>query len=999
MGKSYSAFISYRHHEVDRAHAIQIQEGIERYSLPWTLARRLGVPAKLPECYRDEVAIPASSDLSREIDEALKSSRSLIVVCSPRTPESKWINAEVERFRELGRGDRILACVIEGDPEHVMPEALLALHRDAPDILSLPGSRVPAAADMRPKWGLSEAQAHRSAILRLVAGMFGIGYDDLVRRDLWSRRLRVAGYVGVILLLVLITAWGFSQEDRADEEIGKARRSAAKKVDEAERVARSERDTAVARKLADAAAQQLGLKRYSRAALLAKLAYRFSERGGGRARADVDPVLRRVLAVPEFGARIWEPAGGEAPWIVARHPAENILAIGGARDAAKTAWRDPGFVGFLDLRGNAEPEPLPNVGASPIWMSYSPHGTYFAACDYYGEIRIWRAAQPDAEPVRAQGHRLTQAAFSPDERWLAFVGSDRRARLLRLGRTDADVRTLEPRMPETPGIEHGDFAEHDAYSPFPLAFSPDGSRLAACARSVAVYLWDVAAPERPARSLRDPGDSRAIHFVLYFESDARVSAVDENDGDLRTWAVADGRLVSTRRIAYDASDEQYSYFFPTPDRRWILGCGELPNAVKLFDVAGGRHRVLALDGHNPTFGIVDGRNAYTAGYDGVVAWRIEAGASNPAARLTAADLGHDQSVGFDVLTGIVSMALGRNLVALGLNFPRAGGEPVALLPLDDLRRRPRFPRIGSDGRFFTGAGALALHPHDRLLVLAQSQGALWYWDCRDLDEPPEHLATLTETPLAAAFAAKGDPLAVLHARGVFVQEMFTDELRTHRLSGEGLCALALAPDGRFVAAAADDGRIVVWEPGVEAPVAGWQAHEGPVRALAFGDAYRIASCAVGEVCLWTHTGQRLVSLGIEKGTPHDLALRPDGRQLVVALGSATRLPATIDLNRLEEAVSKRKTTPGSIQVYDLRPEFLGNAPVSLSGPERGFTAVAYHPDGKSVLGATESRELWIWNADTDDLARTVSGLARGRLTPEQWAAVLGADVPYEGGDD
>jgi hypothetical protein len=51
------------------------------------------------------------------------------VVCSPRTPESKWINEEVTRFRELGRGDRILALLIEGEPKQSFPISLREIRR------------------------------------------------------------------------------------------------------------------------------------------------------------------------------------------------------------------------------------------------------------------------------------------------------------------------------------------------------------------------------------------------------------------------------------------------------------------------------------------------------------------------------------------------------------------------------------------------------------------------------------------------------------------------------------------------------------------------------------------------------------------------------------------------------------------------------------------------------------------------------------------------------
>src|SRR5438128_2600189 len=110
----YAAFISYRHAPTDRRWAMWLHRALETYRVP----RRLG------RCFRDEDELPASADLSREIDQALEQSRFLIVVCSPRTPGSEWVNREVERFREWGRHDRILALLVEGEPHESFPRAL-----------------------------------------------------------------------------------------------------------------------------------------------------------------------------------------------------------------------------------------------------------------------------------------------------------------------------------------------------------------------------------------------------------------------------------------------------------------------------------------------------------------------------------------------------------------------------------------------------------------------------------------------------------------------------------------------------------------------------------------------------------------------------------------------------------------------------------------------------------------------------------------------------------
>src|SRR5438270_9508914 len=130
-GHHYAAFISYRHADMDRRWAKWLHRALETYRVPRRLAAERGLPRRIGRCFRDEEELPASSNLSREIDAALERSRFLIVICSPRTPASEWVNREVERFREMGRGDRILALLTEGEPGESFPRALRQIRRAA----------------------------------------------------------------------------------------------------------------------------------------------------------------------------------------------------------------------------------------------------------------------------------------------------------------------------------------------------------------------------------------------------------------------------------------------------------------------------------------------------------------------------------------------------------------------------------------------------------------------------------------------------------------------------------------------------------------------------------------------------------------------------------------------------------------------------------------------------------------------------------------------------
>jgi len=189
----YKAFISYRHREEDRRWAKWLVARLETFRTPRSLVRA-GVPSRIGRLFRDDDEVPASNDLSHQIEESLTASQYLIVVCSPATPASKWVRKEIDFFRELGRGDRILALLIEGEPGESFPENLRHVphERIMPDgskLVELVDSE-PIASDVRDRPGETRKELERRAFLRIAAGLLGCTYDDLFQRERQRQRHR-----------------------------------------------------------------------------------------------------------------------------------------------------------------------------------------------------------------------------------------------------------------------------------------------------------------------------------------------------------------------------------------------------------------------------------------------------------------------------------------------------------------------------------------------------------------------------------------------------------------------------------------------------------------------------------------------------------------------------------------------------------------------------------------------------------------------------------------
>jgi tetratricopeptide (TPR) repeat protein len=193
----YYAFLSYSHK--DKELADWLHRELERFRVPHSLAGRLTangvVPKRLTPIFRDQQELAAAGDLGKEIKAALAASQFLIVLCSPTAAKSRWTNAEVESFKHTRPDACVLAAIAAGEPfasempgredEECFPPALRQKfdRRGRPT----PKRAEPLAADFR-----DGEEGKRLALLKLVAGMLGVGLDDLVQRETTRRHRQLA---------------------------------------------------------------------------------------------------------------------------------------------------------------------------------------------------------------------------------------------------------------------------------------------------------------------------------------------------------------------------------------------------------------------------------------------------------------------------------------------------------------------------------------------------------------------------------------------------------------------------------------------------------------------------------------------------------------------------------------------------------------------------------------------------------------------------------------
>jgi tetratricopeptide (TPR) repeat protein len=192
----YMAFLSYSHD--DEADASWLHESLEDFRVPPRLIGQLTdmgpVPKRLTPIFRDRHELAAAADLGEEIEEAIAASRFLIVLCSKTAAQSHWINEEIALFKRLHQDERVLAVILDGEPfasddpdragDECFPQAL----RTRFDSRGRPTTQraEPLAADLR-----DSGDGRRMGLLKTIAGMLGVGLDELAQREAHRRHKRM----------------------------------------------------------------------------------------------------------------------------------------------------------------------------------------------------------------------------------------------------------------------------------------------------------------------------------------------------------------------------------------------------------------------------------------------------------------------------------------------------------------------------------------------------------------------------------------------------------------------------------------------------------------------------------------------------------------------------------------------------------------------------------------------------------------------------------------
>jgi WD40 repeat protein len=455
----YWAFISYSHQ--DEEWAAWLHGALERYRVPRALVGKAGpagtLSKRLAPVFRDRDELPSASDLHQQILDALSQSRFLIVVCSPSSAASLYVNEEIQAFRRLGRSKQILCLVVDGEPgasrhpERGLPEAFPPALLGEVDGHALE----PLAADARP-----DKDGKGDALLKILAGMLGVGLDDLKHREARRRKWRIARWAAMCAAVVGVVAGVYWDRQRVADERGlvaKARAAATRSLDMPERDARQRLEMALH-------AIQLTREPYG---------YVLPE-----AENALHKAISQIAIRGEYSQDEDAPSFGGWTWPVAvDHAAQRIVA--------------PAAIGpTIVLDGDASVVATLLDEAQPYQNDYvarfSVDESRFLTGGADGIVRTWTRDGAFVSRFRAHAAEVLTIDQSDDGRLTLTVGCDDDRSPSRGSCRAGSARLWDGQSRLAVTFSHKDARVVAA------AFSPDGQHIATADHTGAVALWTVA---------------------------------------------------------------------------------------------------------------------------------------------------------------------------------------------------------------------------------------------------------------------------------------------------------------------------------------------------------------------------------------------------------------------------------------------------------------------------------------------------------------------------
>ena len=592
----YPAFISYS--RADLSVGEELQRELERYRVPPSFRGRptffgpLG--SRIRPIFRDQSDLEANRDLEKRIRQALRDSAFLIVLCSPVSAASRWVNQEIVEFKRQGGAERIITVLVAGFPAQfdpiltpagAFPPALLD-EVDSDGKSTGEPQPEPTAADLR---GINDAAdgvsifRFKQEILKIVSALTTIPLTELSERakqaDRIDKRNRVIFGVLAIATVVLvgisgIRYWTSLREEsvylaslaREEYSRGNSTTAAALALEAIPKTPFDRPMTSDAEKAVELVLWRFPLHRFQHAKPVVSAAF--------------DPSDHRVVtASDDRTAAIWDVGTGKMILALKGHNAEVTYAefssdgnrvITASYDGTARIWDASSGAEIARLAGH-ERDPEGWEGGRVYVAHFSPDGKLAITIGVDETARIWDAMNGRQLHV-LRGYR--DAVFSPNSQAVSLAPADDQEVLLVASDSGRKLRA---------------FACEGDDPPRRVRFSRDGMLIAGAGLYKLACVWNVDDPSRRT-VLRGHEGTWGVNDAS-FSPDGERLVTSGGDGTVRIWDVKTGKQTMLLQHPPYVTTVRFS-----PDGTRILSASQ-DKTARIWDAQTGIE-IARLDIHN-----------------------------------------------------------------------------------------------------------------------------------------------------------------------------------------------------------------------------------------------------------------------------------------------------------------------------------------------------------------------------------------------------------------
>ncbi|MEE0266978.1 MAG: TIR domain-containing protein [Bacteroidales bacterium] len=584
--KKYFAFISYSHK--DKKVAKKLQNFIQGYKIPAKLEKRTDLPKRIGRVFRDEDEL-VGDELTPQIEEALRQSRYLIVVCSPNSAKSEFVNEEIEYFKSLGGETKILPYIIAGK----------ATTDEDPDCCYAPALRENQKKHQI-VGGDAQENGAEAASVKLIAGMlrleFNTLYDRFRKAEKRKRKIVITAITAFALLMAGITAWilflygGLDKamndlnkayeelkSEKAKVEIEKAKVVSEKKAkDEAYEELFATKDTLAIKNLAlQSTNRELNLKNLSlqesKSIILAENAMNRIQKGDylGARRSALEAISLSYSPEAERALRqSWESNSGTL-----EGHSDFVYSVCWSPDGKYLAsCSDDETIKIWDAKSGKELKTLEGHYYDVNSVCWSPDGKYLASGSHDKTVKIWDANSGECI-LTFEGHSesVRSVCWSPYGKYLASGSWDNTVKIWD-AKSGKELKTLEGHSVNVESV----------------CWSPDGKYLASGLWNNTVIIWDA----KSGKELKTLEGHSDYVYSICWSPDGKYLASGSYDATVKIWDAKSGVCIRT----FDGHYYDVNSVCWSPDGKY-LASGSFDKTVKIWDAKSGEC-IRTLEGHS-----------------------------------------------------------------------------------------------------------------------------------------------------------------------------------------------------------------------------------------------------------------------------------------------------------------------------------------------------------------------------------------------------------------